>query len=224
MLVTPGNVNSFPIFQIIINSNAVKTVVFSAGIHGDEIAGPLTIIEFLKNKTYLKFPKLKIIIYPVANPTGFDLCQRLNYLGQDLNRCFAKAKISTETKILLDNLPVHQIIFFHSLHEDLDEKTFYLYNFENTYQQIYRDLIIQASKYFPINMSSSIYGDPSSQGLVTNIHDSSFEDRLFSDGVPFSLCTETPGQQPLQRRIELSLELMHLVLLFTQKLDSREIE
>lgn len=217
-LTTLGNVNGFPITQIIINPNSVKTIVFSAGIHGDEIAGPLAILEFLKKKIYLKFPNLKIIIYPVASPTGFDLCQRLNYLGQDLNRMFCQEKLTGEAKILFDSLSHHKITLFHSLHEDLDEKSFYLYNFENTYQQIYRDLVMQASKYFPINMSSSIYGDPSLRGLITNIHDGSFEDRLFSEGVPYSLCTETPGQQPLQARVDLSLELMRQILVFTSEL------
>ncbi len=56
-----------------------KVVIITSGIHGEEQAGPLSILEYL-NKiidcTHRK--KIGIIIYPCTNPSGFDQRTRYN--------------------------------------------------------------------------------------------------------------------------------------------------
>ena len=56
-----------------------KIMLIRAGIHGDEVAGPLTIIQYFNRIfDYTHKRGLKLIIYPLGNPAGFDARQRYN--------------------------------------------------------------------------------------------------------------------------------------------------
>ena len=210
-----GKNKEYPLY--IVSNNAKKpsaAVCFSAGIHGDEIAGSFAVLEFIKKHNFSNFKNIKIILIPVANPTGFDKCKRCNYLNKDLNGLFCKKVLSGENKLIYFSIKNSKIIFFHALHEDVDEKSFYLYNFEKKQEQIYRDIIKEAKQYFPINTAEKIYNDSALNGMIINRKDGSFEDRMFRDGVPYSMCTETPGKQPLKKRVELNRIIMEMALGF----------
>lgn len=209
-----GQINGLPMYKIVLNPAGTTTVVFSAAIHGDEISGPWAIVDFLKNYKVKKFPKLKIIIFPVANPTGFNRGTRNNFQGKDLNRLFCRKKLTRENRIVIQTLNGERIFLFHALHGDIDERSFYLYNFEHKPEKIYRGLVIAAKKYVPINTSPKIYDDPAAGGLITNQHDSSFEDHMFRDGTPYSFCTEAPEKLPLKKTIALNVALMDRILKF----------
>ncbi len=56
-----------------------KIILIRAGIHGDEVAGPMTIIEYFDRMfDYGHKRGLKLIVYPLGNPAGFDAGQRYN--------------------------------------------------------------------------------------------------------------------------------------------------
>ena len=56
-----------------------KIMLIRAGIHGDEVAGPLTIIQYFNRIfDYAHKRGVKLIIYPLGNPAGFDARQRYN--------------------------------------------------------------------------------------------------------------------------------------------------
>ncbi len=56
-----------------------KIMLIRAGIHGDEVAGPLTIIQYFNRIfDYAHKRDVKLIIYPLGNPAGFDARQRYN--------------------------------------------------------------------------------------------------------------------------------------------------
>ena len=214
-----GKKKEYPLFKIVINNipKPKKTICFSAGIHGEEPAGPFSILEFLKQCDPKKFKTIKVIIFPVINPFGFDHGRRRNFLNKDLNGHFCKKVLLGENKIHYDILKKEKIFFFHALHEDEGHKRFYLYNFENKPEPIYRDIIVLAKKYFPIDTSNYIYDDPAKDGLIINRPDGSFEDRMFRDGVPYSMCTETPEAKPIKQRIALNVRIMKTVIKFSQK-------
>lgn len=207
-----GQANGLPIYKIVLNPLALKTVVFSAGIHGNEIAGPWAIIDFLKQFNFKKYSGVKVILFPVANPTGFNYKKRHNYLDKNLNSLFCRKQLTSENKVLFNALKNERILFFHALHEDLDATSFYLYNFEHKPESIYRDIITLAKNYFPINNATLIYNDPAVNGLIINRPDGSFEDRMFRDGVPYSLCTETPSNRSLNKRVVLNVKIMYKVM------------
>ena len=75
------------------------TVLFCAGMHGDEINSIETISRFLHE---FNINKLKgvLIILPIVNPWGFK--QRIRYIpfdNLDLNRCFGKKGKSVSYQI-----------------------------------------------------------------------------------------------------------------------------
>ena len=56
-----------------------KIMLIRAGIHGDEAAGPLTIIQYFNRIfDYAHKRGVKLIIYPLGNPAGYDAKQRYN--------------------------------------------------------------------------------------------------------------------------------------------------
>ncbi len=138
--------------------------------------------------------------------------------GIDLNRSFFEKPLHEEAKIFYKEVKKDKLNFFHALHEDLDEKRFYLYNLEDKSESIYKKIISLAKKSFPINKKSIIENCEASGGMITNKSDKSFEYRLFKEkAAPYSLCTETPMKQPLKRRVELNVKIMKLILKFIEE-------
>lgn len=215
-----GRVNSMPMYKVTLNKSGDKRVVYSAGIHGEEIAGPWAIIGFLEQIYPSVYSNTRIDLFPVANPTGFERHRRHNYLGKDLNGFFCRKNLKGENKIIMESLGQEKISFFHALHEDTDFSTFYLYCFEHSPEGIYREVRDLAKKYFHVNKSRIILQKEAHDGMVPNVYDGSFEARMFSDGVPYSLCTETPGKNPLKERVDLNVKIMTKVLDFTSNSSS----
>ncbi len=207
----------FLMYKMVINPKGKRTVCFSAGIHGDEITAPNSILLFLKHFDKKKFKNIRIIVIPVANPYGYENGKREGYLGRKLNRLFTKRKLSAENKILYDAVKNEKIFFFHALHEDYEEYKFYMYLFGNPKEKIYMKIPEIAEKYFEINLFPNIEKESlqriDERGRVINMHDGSFEDRM-SRTARYSICTEAPGMQPMREKIKLDLALMSKILNF----------
>lgn len=201
----------YPLYRVDINPKGKKKFIVIAGTHGDEIAGPLSLLFLLQeSKKYLN-QDYHYLIYPVINPTGFDFRTRKDDDNRDLNNMSAsalKSKNYREVKVLYKDMEKVESEVFIALHEDLDEDRFYAYVFEKGQELIYREMIKRISRSCKIWKSKRIYENKSDgQGLVINAHDQSIEDRVFCLGkARLSLCTETPGKLPLKKRIEMNLK------------------
>ncbi|KKP69760.1 hypothetical protein A2X44_04785 [candidate division CPR3 bacterium GWF2_35_18] len=214
-----GNVNkNYPLYKIVINGyNARKTICFSSGIHGHEKSGPLTILQFINNLNRYDLPLyLKIIIFPVANPYGFNTNSRYNYQKKDLNRCFCNPqKLLTENKYLLKSLYNEKIFFFHALHDDCDEKYFYLYAYNKNNEAIYRKIVNKVSQFFPIRHMKKMYGKVASQGIFMDHEDGSFEHKMYLEHTPYSICTEIPGKTKTDLKIRCNLDIIDFIIRFS---------
>lgn len=62
------------------------TLLFQAGIHGDEIAGVHALAELLEEQ--LRPTHGRLIVVPVMNPPAYRARERMAPGGLDLNRCF----------------------------------------------------------------------------------------------------------------------------------------
>ncbi len=215
-----GGHEEYPFYQLTLrgSENPEVTICFSAGIHGNEIAGPWSAKAFIEQYSPEKYENLKIIIFPVANPSGYDLGKRRNFQNRDLNRHFRNQCLPKENQLLYNSIRKENIFFFHALHEDLDEYRFYLYHFGNEEETIHREIIILAENYFPINRSRQIYNAPARKGVIKDsFYDYSLEHRLRCEGVPFTICTETPGRRELSDRVKLNVDIMNLVAEFSSR-------
>jgi len=123
-----GYKKEYPIFAITFNNSPKiqRTICLVGGLHGEEPAGPLALSKFLQTFQPRKYPKTKIIVLPVANPTGFDRGVRQNFLGWDVNRHFFDKRLVAENKIICNFLKNEKIDILHTLHEDYERKKFYL--------------------------------------------------------------------------------------------------
>jgi len=73
--------NSYKFLKIV--SNAIqstdKIILISAGFHGEEKAGPITLLKYINLiLNYIHANNLKVIIYPNVNPVGFEKGKRYN--------------------------------------------------------------------------------------------------------------------------------------------------
>jgi len=100
-------------------------VYLSAGIHGDEPAGPLAALELLKAGFFS--PAVHWLVCPALNPDGLAAGSRGNGAGRDLNRDYWQRRTPEVAAhaAWLEARPAPDL--FLSLHEDWETAGFYFY-------------------------------------------------------------------------------------------------
>lgn len=197
-------------------------ILISAGFHGDEPAGSFGVWEYLKRESLDSQVQLSIL--PLFNPTGMRLNQRRNQWNEDPNRGFVvdgNCHPSQEGKLLLKTLPrlvgmAHD--GFLSLHEDIDVNGFYLYSYEKgpPPSPITQTLRTVGNQVFSLLPDQLIETAITQDGIIYSDYDSSFEDRLFHEGIGRTMCTETPGKQPFNKRVAVNTALIDAFCQFTK--------
>ncbi|MEK7951025.1 M14 family metallopeptidase [Luteolibacter soli] len=179
----------------------------SAGIHGDEPAGPLAVMELLKQGALNDGPWL---VCPVLNPTGLAAGTRDNADGVDLNRDYW-ARRTPEVQAhaaWLESLPCPRI--FISLHEDWETSGFYFYEINLGDDRPERaGAILEAVKpWFPPEPGAMIDGhDIRDAGWIYHAAEADLPGNwpeaifLAKRGCPVSFTFETPSANCLQDRI-----------------------
>lgn len=204
----------YPLYVLIRKSNSTREYVcVTAGIHGNEIAGPLSVIELLH--TYVKAIKKSrknIIIFPVLNPVGFDKNRRINHKNFDLNRHSFDRNPPKEIKLVLKFLNYKKINFFLSLHEDIDAKEFYII-YHNRRYPIYDKILQVASKFCPLMTKKIWDGDKVVKSAVLDTSKKGYlELFMLEKGTNFNLCVETPMKLPLSARVKCNAALVNFLL------------
>jgi hypothetical protein len=132
----------------------------SAGIHGDEPAGPLALLDLLRADQLA--PDAEFWICPCLNRLGLAWNQRCNPDGIDLNRDYnhlASPEISAHVQ-WLSTLPLLDLAIL--LHEDWESAGFYLYELNPDQAPDIATRVIQAvSRTCPIETATEIDGRPS---------------------------------------------------------------
>ncbi|MDO8538049.1 MAG: DUF2817 domain-containing protein [archaeon] len=213
-----GKQKEFPLFKIIINPKAKQSICFSAGIHGDEYSGPFGVLKFLKEFKN-KNKKLKIIIFPCANPFGFEFKKRNNFNNSNLNRKFSEKNLADERKPLFDSLKKENLQFFLSFHEDDELNGCYLYAYAKTVNDlnVFQAILSITKKHASLQLSKKIYKHKANQALIHNPKaDGSFEQRMFKEGI-LSACFEVPDKLSLKKMNKINAEAMKTVVSFFSK-------
>lgn len=104
---------------------ARPTVSLSAGVHGDEPAGPLALLALAEDD--LLDPRFSYRIWACTNPSGFDAGTRANAEGVDINRTFGRGGSSPEAKALVVANRDLKFSLAIDLHEDDEGSGFYCY-------------------------------------------------------------------------------------------------
>src|SRR5208282_6113869 len=81
--------------------SASPRLYLSAGIHGDEISGPLSLLEMIRQPGF--FAAFDVTMFPILNPEGLARGLRMNRHGIDLNRDYRNSR-SLEIKGHIETL------------------------------------------------------------------------------------------------------------------------
>jgi hypothetical protein len=142
-----------------------KRVYLSAGIHGDEPAGPLAALQLLQED---RWPAdMAIWFCPCLNPAGFTLNRRENSHGIDLNRDYRHLQ-SAETRAHVNWLQ-HQPDFDLSLclHEDWESNGFYLYELNPDQRtSLAAGIVAAVAELCPIESAPLIDNWPAENGVI----------------------------------------------------------
>jgi predicted deacylase len=146
-------------------ANARTRLYISSGMHGDEPAGPLAVLQSLQEDSWPA--DAAIWLCPCLNPAGFRLHRRENAEGIDVNRDY-RHLLTSEARAHTDWLqrqPNFDLAL--CLHEDWESSGFYLYELNPDGQPSLAEKIIAAvAEVCPIDMSSVIEKWPASGGVL----------------------------------------------------------
>jgi hypothetical protein len=189
------------------NSQLSTCLYISAGIHGDEPAGPLAALKLIQENHWPEHAE--IFLLPCLNPVGFTLNQRGNADGIDLNRDYRNPK-AAETRAhiaWLERQPGFD--FYLCLHEDWESHGFYLYEQNPDNQPSLAEKMIKAvQKHCPIDSTEIIEGRAAQGGVIRpNISPSERPDwpealYLISHKSRRGYTLEAPSDFPLELRVE----------------------
>ncbi|MBC2607686.1 M14 family metallopeptidase [Pelagicoccus albus] len=180
----------------------------SSGIHGDEPAGPLALLELLESGLLPRDTDIAIV--PLINPTGIKAKKRENDNGWDLNRDFRYPK-NPETQavreFIISQAPFHLSV---ALHEDWESSGFYMYCITpDGDDRLPRKILNEVKKEGPLEPETEIDGHPAENGLITRPADFDLEGRddwpeaflLYERSEHVHITTESASSAQLRIRI-----------------------
>jgi predicted deacylase len=182
-------------------------IYFSAGIHGDEPAPPLALLECLEAGVF--DARANWLLCPLLNPAGFLRGARENADRVDLNRDY-RHLVAAETRAHVTWLQ-RQPNFDYAicLHEDWESAGFYLYELNSGGRPTLADAILAAvAKICPIDTATIIDGRaidqpgiirPAADPLLRELWPEAIYLRAHHTALNYTL--ETPSSFPIAQRI-----------------------
>jgi hypothetical protein len=141
------------------------SVYVSSGIHGDEPAGPLAILELLRDSAWCE--RASTWIVPCLNPAGFTCNRRENPQGVDLNRDYLNPRTPEILAHVqwLDRQPEFDLTL--CLHEDWESNGFYVYELNSSPHPSLAPRIVEAvAEVCPVDYAEVIEGRPARGGII----------------------------------------------------------
>jgi protein MpaA len=152
------------------NSPAPRKIYVSTGIHGDEPAGPIAMLQLLQRNEWPA--DCEIWLCPCLNPAGFVLGTRENDKGVDLNRDYLQLQTDEirAHAAWLTRQPQFDVCLM--LHEDWESNGFYVYEQNPERLPSLAEAIIErVEKVCPIDRSEIIEGREAKNGIIRPIVD-----------------------------------------------------
>jgi len=210
-----------------------RTLTITAGFHGDEVAGPLTLLEYLPDiAAYARERGVGLRLYPCLNPSGFTDNTRYNRSGEAPNNDLLRYEIAPgqwvdelaagqeflrfdlhrggpkETRALvadIERMPPPDGAL--DLHQDpwLEGAVSYAYVFGP--RPPYLPLVAAMDAVVPVAREVTVddVGVHSDRDGLIELHDGSVTDYFFRRGVRFTAALETTTQTPLPQSHEVNL-------------------
>src|ERR1051325_10421481 len=153
-----GELAGFPLLALTKRTSGVLPRIYlSAGIHGDEPAPPLALLEMIEAGVF--DDRAVWFVCPLLNPVGFTLGTRENADALDLNRDYKNLRSAEITAHVawLRRQPNFDLLL--CVHEDWESLGYYLYELNPTNRPSLAPTIIESvSRVSPIDRSPIIDG------------------------------------------------------------------
>lgn len=199
------------------SSTAARHIYVSAGIHGDEPAGPLAMRQLLEEDRWPADADLRLC--PCLNPAGFERNTRESGDGVDLNRDY-RHLVSPEVRAhvaWLQRQP--RFDFTLCLHEDWEAHGFYCYELNTVGRVVLGSRIVEAAgKVCPIDHSPHIDGWEARAGVILAEADPTKREKwaeafyLFVNQTAQTCTLEAPSDFPLAARVAALVAGVHAAL------------
>jgi hypothetical protein len=198
---------------------ARRNLYLSAGIHGDEPAGPLAMRQMLEENQWPDDASLWIC--PCLNPGGFRSNRREDEQGFDLNRDYRHretAPVRAHVK-WLEQQPAFDACL--CLHEDWESHGFYLYEVNpDGGPTTAKAMIAAVQAVCPIDLSPQIEGREASGGIIRPSIDPLVRAQwpeafyLIQHKTRLSYTLEAPSDFPLPVRVNALVAAVNTALKF----------
>lgn len=187
-------------------SHPAPCIYLSAGIHGDEPAGPLAMLRLLRENRWPA--NAEIFLVPCLNPVGFQSNRRENAQGLDLNRDYLNPQ-SDEIQAhvaWLERQPKFDLCL--CLHEDWESHGFYVYELNPDNKPSLAEKIVKhVATVCPIDPSEIIESRPAKNGIIRPSLDPAARPQwpesfwLLNHKTRLSYTLEAPSDFPLATRV-----------------------
>lgn len=176
----------------------LKIGVF-AGVHGDEPEGVHATIQLLR--LLASRPEVangyQLSVYPVCNPTGFEVGTRHTRNGKDLNREFWRESTEPEVRWLESELLANSFHGIIALHTDNTSTGFYGFAQGATLtRHLIEPALAAAAEFLPRNLEETIDGFPARNGIIRKCYEGTLRPPPKSRPRPFDIILETPQAAP----------------------------
>jgi hypothetical protein len=199
--------------------DAIRLGIF-AGIHGDEPAGTHAMAELVA--VLEKNPELAagyhLFLYPICNPSGFAMSQRLSKSGKDLNREFWRNSSEAEVFLLEQEIRARAFHGLISLHAD--DTSDGIYGFVRgavLTRALLEPALAAAEAVLPRNASRVIDGFSAENGIISECYDGILTSPPELHPQPFEIILETPHNAPLARQANAFVVAIQAILIEYQK-------
>jgi protein MpaA len=203
-----GEIAGLPLFAVTKRTPGPRPRIYlSAGIHGDEPAPPLALLQLMERGSF--DARANWFICPLLNPVGFQRRTRENAEGLDLNRDF-KALRALEIQAhvrWLQRQPNFDLAL--CLHEDWESTGYYLYELNPTNRRSLARAILDAVvPACPIESARVIDGrEVAEPGIIRPVADPELRELwpesiyLRAHHTRLGYTLESPSSLPLEKRI-----------------------
>jgi predicted deacylase len=204
---TFGEIGGCPLIALTKRTAGIRPrIYFSAGIHGDEPAPPLTLLSLIESGDL--DGRATWFLCPMLNPSGLARGTRENASGTDLNRDYRSSE-SPEVRAhigWLGSQPNFDMAV--CVHEDWESTGFYLYELNpDRRASAAQPMITAAAKACPIDMSPLIEGREARGGIIRPVLNPEEREKwpesiyLQVHHTRLSYTIETPSSLPLETRV-----------------------
>ena len=212
-----GEVDGCAIYRLMVGGGprAKRQVLITAGLHGDESAGPESVLRFLYEYDATRYSNFGFLILPCINPFGYVHDTRENGTGIDLNRVFEVDNPPEEARLVKAAVAGERFDFAIDFHEDWEAAGFYFYEGRKSENWIGPEVIKNVESVCPIDREHDESDLPIADGVFKVDPGwglQGFTPYLLAFHSDHVMICETPTSLPMRQRTAAHLKALETVL------------